>query len=471
MGIEIQILESDNSVEAARERIQTKILWLVPNWECSRPHPCGICFAQGVMADARNNGYLHASDDFFRKAQTLSSLPWREVILTGGEPTMNPYLLRSTLLSIDPQRKVRIITNGDWILEKDQREGVIWLIRESGRCVQVDISDHGSVISLSNKIEALRGKLHLGVQQRYGEHPDDRYGEKRRALINKFALTPEGHRVLGLGQPIKPDERVVVLRMEKLIRYTTDKERNVGTYLIPAKEGTRVIASHETPYLVFPTPADIANPQDSPEDVLSKVMEYYSAPSRVPKDILDRETIAYAAAAFRASVPVTLVYYELPKRLGGDREPFSLKRLRNLMAVYYQVISEKSGESVKSLKSAVARSIVDKLLNTPPNKCAEIVQIIGTPVPIILAELVPSDEPSLAQAVADRLIHYYDRSRYYYHQEGSPFLFQHLGVMADNHYRYQMSDLKEHLFIMDIPLSDLLRLADDMQKHPSSLKA
>lgn len=173
-----QIIDEPN-LERTRRAVQDKTLWVVPNWNCNRVNkPCEICFATDIMADAREKGYQSASPDFFAKLMLLSRLPFKEVVIPGGEPTQNLELLRATLSSIDPQRRIRIITNGDWALREtakkgiSSREEVLSVIYASDRQVRVEISSHDSEDVFRRKLKILKGRVELGVQLRKEEGSD-----------------------------------------------------------------------------------------------------------------------------------------------------------------------------------------------------------------------------------------------------------------------------------------------------------
>lgn len=359
-----QIVE-DQGLGEARYIMEGKMLWLVPNWACNRAaKPCGICFASDVMRDAERNDYLHAKDDFFEKTAVISQFPWREVVITGGEPTQDSQMLRKTLQHIDPRRRVRIITNGDWVLDSARKEEILSIIYSYGLGrARVEISGHDSEAVLKRKVEALKGRVRLGVQLRKEEGED--YEAKRAFVRQNGGTFLEDHHVLGLGE-IKQQESCnrssKLLDLGKLVNYT-HKENN-GVYLVVAKDGTRVIANHEVPYLVHPTPADIVDLNDTPEVARRKILEFYA--TYFYRE--DRNETGYIEAAFRTGVPLELGRFFYPNYY-CDRNLFleaineKKKWAKCLTDVYYGIVSELSGRSIGDIKSLVIKSIADRILN------------------------------------------------------------------------------------------------------------
>lgn len=375
----------------AESLIKKKHLWLVPTWGCNRDETkdnrgiCAICFAKDIMHHAGANGYKDPQADFYEKARALTKLPWMDVILTGGEPTLNRESLRETLSVIDPNSAVRIITNGDWLLKEDSKEEVVSIIKASGLDIKVEVSAHDPFEVFKRKIEGLSAKgIKFGAQFRGNENVSlKEVGRDLRASLvddfSKIALVEsiggslESHRVLRLGQAARGagEMRPVFLKLNKLIEYT-DRYENVGVYLMPGQNGTRVIVNHETPYLVFPTPADIVSPADSPERIVDKVVDYFAS-SSVSSDTLDDTAIAYAKAAFMAGVPLSFRGYEIQGadsenfehyvgELGKREKGFFLDRARKLMNMYYELASEKFNIPVGRLRGLIAEKIAEHLL-------------------------------------------------------------------------------------------------------------
>ncbi len=259
--------------------LENKKLWLIPTWECNRSgNPCGICFSYSRLQDAQEKGYLNAGNDFLEKVKALSVLPWEEVIITGGEPTTRPSLLREVLANVHPERTIRIISNGDFAEDEGEREKIAEIIRESGRQVQVDISAHDKGGFL--KRIHLLGKegIPVGAQLREGERNT---GVLKSVLRTRSALrrflgreeTPiEEHKVLRMGNAAEM-RQAIILRLDMLRTYTAG--RNQGIYLYPGLDGVKVTANHETPYLLGDTPADIARGGESAEETLERICEFY----------------------------------------------------------------------------------------------------------------------------------------------------------------------------------------------------
>lgn len=399
-GIEISTVKR----EEAESFIRNKMLWVVPTWVCNRDvknSPCAICFAKDAMHHARNNGYQNAQGDLLQKARALTKLPWKEVIITGGEPTMNPQLLEATLYSISPERNVRIITNGDWTLKKEQREKVLSVLGFHPN-VRVEISAHDPLEVFKRKIEELNSRVKLGVQIRDGEGlgPIEKTDNSKKLA---FARSTEGlfvevHKVLNLGQAATDQEQTgmsVSLNMRKLIGYSS-RDRNVGTYLMPGPNGTRVVANHETPYLVFPTPADIVDPTDNPEQVVEKIINFYATPT---KGISLNQIVSYAEAAFRNGIRIDFGEF-FPSNVSINEE--KLLVLRNLADMQYKVLSEKEGVSVEKIKGLVTHAIAENLASVI--LAGEGLSIVGKPFSCNVSWLVPMNLESFIRVIRENLL-------------------------------------------------------------------
>lgn len=411
-------ISGDKGTEAGRV-IRNKILWLVPNWNCNRNRKvCGVCFAADIMKDAADNGYQSAGNDFYEKAQVLTQLPWKEVIITGGEPTIDPQILGNTLGVIDPQRVVRIISNGDWILREDLRERVLDTIRSSGRDVQIDISAHDTFAGFRKKIDALVGLVRFGVQLREEEQDNTSFTRKKDYLDDLVregvlaASAVEIHHTIEIGNAVRTKELStdsVRLNLQKLIGYS-GRDENVGMYLLSGKGGARVIVNHETPYITTPTPADIACPQDTADEVLEKVLDYYANPQG--KGNVHSETVlAFAASAFRSGVPLDLNGYSSVKDpMFKATSEYSLTARKTalitlsglLMDSYYQIISEKSGIETDQIKKLVIQRLGNRF--NALISSGHIPSLSALPVTWYIAREVPRSPDELADVILDGLI-------------------------------------------------------------------
>ena len=400
-------------LKKAEKNIVSKTLWMVPNWECNRgKKPCRICFATDIMKDAKTNGYEKATSDFFTKTRLLSELPWREVVITGGEPTLDPQLLKATLSAIDPKKDIRIITNGDWILKENNREEIISLISSFNRQIQIDISTHDNWEILNQKISGLWDRLPIGLQSRQKE--DAEFSDEKNCHIRIFPEV-EDHKVIRLGK-VKSNRYVndyVLLDLKKLISYS--KNRNQGIYLISGKNGARVIVNHETPYLVNPTPADIANPKDSPQTVFDKVINFYanfdSFPNKSDNLDLDMQTIGYAKSAFKTGVPIDIYSTSYEFRHSSFRYNPEIKNRfiaqnRELMNSYYQALSETSNMSIPQIKELIAERIAVKMLEIDKHfstRCYYVLGYDSLPLTYDIARSAPRTPASLAHMISKKL--------------------------------------------------------------------
>jgi len=347
----------------------TKQLWLVPTWRCNRRlNPCSICFASQVMEDAERNGYQDASADFFDKVGLVSSLPWKDVVITGGEVTVRPAILEKTLTAIDPKRNIRIISDGDFALDDNWREFILDTISSSERKVRMEISCHDGEEALVVKLKQLSGRIPIGVQFRTGES-----GSVFLTHIN--ALFPgifiEQHRILNIGRATQHYDQSFArqLKLRKLIDYSGLK--NHGIYIVPGNGGTRIIANHEAPYLVGFNPADICQPEDQPEETLRKIIDFYTNPPYKPVKLEnDKQTLAYILASFNTGVPLEL---EILDSLADPLvSKYKVNLYREVMAGYYQILAAKMGFSIEQIKVEMIAAIASQIINRGENEVAEI---------------------------------------------------------------------------------------------------
>lgn len=403
------------------------------------------------MHDAKEKGYQNAAPDFYDKTKALTQLPWKEVIITGGEPTSRPNQLKETLSSIDPDRKIRIISNGDWVLRDTKREKVLSVLHDSGREIQVDISAHDPLEIFKKKIDALKGKVPLGVQLRREETKD--YVDKLQYLhsvgLDKMV---EIHHVIDIGRETNQnhvDQSAVGLSLAQLAGYS-NRLKNVGTYLMAGANGTRVVVNHETPYLVEPTAADIAAPTETTDDLKRKLFHYYSGSkadalkinaaadlvkgadyvttmrrlqtelrSLVPEEAGPSEqekrakNRSYAVAAFKAGTPLE-IEQGMWKNLGGlpkDERGRAMKELpvtlqdicysRALMEDYYNAMAEKSGLNVEQIKEKTTQKLAEQVVTIVDGH--QQIGVYPTPIPTHIAKEAPKDPDALAASIANHL--------------------------------------------------------------------
>lgn len=96
------------------------------------------------MQDAKPSGKMMTDEtfgkvlDFVREARPLV------VSVTGGEPTEHPRWAEMTrqLLQVKPVAMVNVLTNGEWIEDKEQRLKMARLIRESKGRMKVQVYSH-----------------------------------------------------------------------------------------------------------------------------------------------------------------------------------------------------------------------------------------------------------------------------------------------------------------------------------------
>lgn len=410
--------------------IKSKILYIVPSWICNRKkNPCEICFATDIMQSAETGGFQTATGDLLEKAKVLTTLPWKEVILTGGEPFEDSVLLKDTLDVIHPKRKVRIVSNGDWILDEAKRTEILQILKNSKLKIQIDISGHDKFDILRQKVlTLLKNEVRVGVQLRKEE--ENEYEENNHAHTLEFykkllffedleeEVAVETHHALKLGyaNTNKDGQRSIGLELSKLIEYT-GRDKNVGTYLIPGQGGTRVIGNHETLYLVYETPADIASPEDTPKIVLRKIIDFYATP---PNDTMefDDKTIDYALAAFKANIPLDVNSYELDSRfLKSEITPMIISQFngqtKKLMDGYYQAIAQKNNLSVdtvrQTVKNQLAKTFILLLYGWLGNNLHHLSDLdLNRSVVHILAEKIPSDPKNMANRISYELLGLHD---------------------------------------------------------------
>lgn len=454
-----------NKLKEACENVEDKTLWVVPNWDCNRgKNPCSICFAKDIMDDAKAKGYQRASVDFFTKLTALSKLPFGEVIITGGEPTQDLELLEAALLSIHPERDIRIITNGDWILAEKTKEEVLAIIFSSKRQVRVDISGHDAFPVFQKKLKTLEGKLSVGAQLRTGEGKD--YYPKLSIAYNTGVIFEE-HKILGLGQGKAPQSTTnyernekdnILLKLKDIIKYT--KEKNQGIYLMAAQNGSRVVANHETPYLVVPTPADLVNPDDSPRKVLKKAVGFYAKRHKASEElILDSEVAQYAAACFKTGVPISLEGYEAHKSkyvgfVPQDIKAEFVRQNKKLMVSYYQIISEISHIPVDELKKSIAQTLAQKISEMEllsSSKTYTLTNLDFYPMTFAVAVAACRDSDSLTSAISKGLWRTYRRTEHSFDKIltfanfNDPF-----DAFMQSLYTWRRKEFTDHLKVLDI---------------------
>lgn len=407
-----------------------KILWLVPNWECNRfkghKSACKTCFAADVMRDAKVNGYQKAGEEFFENAKALALLPWKEVIITGGEPTQDIELLAKTLGVVSPEMQVRIVTNGDWIRDDKARQEVLSAVINSGKKVRIEVSAHDKPVVLIEKVNKLNGaikegggeagKVSAGIQIRRQETD---YSYIRENLISKYNpddLFIEERDILGMGEAVGNNIPATLISLSKLMSYS-DPEESLGVHLVAGKDGVRAVVNHETPYLsAQKTPADISSPQDSPDEVREKVLRYYSE-RKNRRRIFNEDAVSYAAVAFRSGVPINFDRFNFHSSYNYGFYSFetfhhsedgcsnSETRQRyidlnsRLVDSYYQSISEKSGIDKDKIKERILDGIVDRIVGDS----RYMNPYLSDPVTFKIAENLPVDPESLLSLILGEL--------------------------------------------------------------------
>lgn len=416
---DVQSIQAYKDRQEAERFIREKILWLVPNWGCDRMGKCETCFASHMMQDARKRGYRKADKDFFEKAAALAKLPWKEVIITGGEPTLDTDLLSKTLEMVDPKMPVRIITNGEWILHDQRRRKIMSAVADSGRTVRMEISAHDEPDILKEKIEklddtigylydAVYKNLSIGIQVRKQEVDYQKYTSILISLWqqNKFQFI-EKRDVLGMGNVVENAgiKGAKTIMLYKLIEYT-DRQKNLGVHLMPGRDGVRVVANHQAPYLsAEPTPADIIDPQDSTEEVVKSVINHYAVDQEAGK-VFDETAIRYAEAAFRAKIPIqvdSLMDYQYLRRPRSviDPERRYIELSTGLMDSYYKIISEHSSMSIDKFKEQILGGLSERIFSLIVSGKMMVNRFFT--VPQHVAGLTSRDPIELAPIISDRV--------------------------------------------------------------------
>lgn len=213
----------------------------------------------------------------------------------------------------------------------------------------------------------------------------------------------EDHHVLAIGKTkgrtLSNGYNPVPIDLKKLAGYTN--KNNMGVYLIAGDGGARVIANHEAPYLVYPTPADLVNPSDTPPDVLRKTVDYFT------DRIMDVDDIGFAVAAFKVGQPIINLDVVRPRLHFHASDYFKeydrvKGRVKRIMEEYYNVIAERSKLSIQDLKKVVADAIVARMAEVATKDVHY--WISDDPVVKGLAYHIPSDSFSLASKIARDMI-------------------------------------------------------------------
>jgi hypothetical protein len=341
------------------------------------------------MRDSREHDYRDAKDDLFECVEKVSDLPWKEVILTGGEPTIFPSLLDRSLLAINPKRPIRIVSNGDWALRDGSRRRILSIIKASGRNVRMDISGHDDPETFERKIESLVGEIPLGIQLREEETED--FATKVAYLMERGLYDVlETHHVLGMGEAREGLDSGRAVRLELGRLYTYSTYRNIGAYIMRGRGGIRLVVNHETPYLVEETPADLAKPGDTPDVILEKLICHYGDNYFYP-DIPGRK-VQYARAAFRSGVPLNVAGL-------ASYEP---EAACSLMGEYYNIVAENSDQDAETLREDLTRALAARIINIYGTGMG--VRINPHPIVDTVAVRVPRDSATFIQTVAHCLI-------------------------------------------------------------------